>query len=184
MADGKDPLGRPAGAGCWPPASADAGSGRGGGVYFAGASPGSSGSVAVLMFPCGYGIPLVSGKGEEASAVHELSVTRSILGIVLRHAEAQGVTRVQAIDLSVGALSDLEPEWLQKYFDHLSRGTLAEGAVLRVSHSPMIFLCEPCAQEYSATRDTLDTASCPKCGSREGALVSGAGYMVESMEVQ
>ena len=116
--------------------------------------------------------------------VHELSVTRSILGIVLRHAQTNGVERVVTVHLSVGALSDLEPEWLQQYFDHLSRGTPAEGAELQVSRSPLTFLCEPCAEEYVATREELDHACCPRCGSRESSLTSGTGYMVESMEVQ
>ena len=51
--------------------------------------------------------------------MHELPVTESILQIVLRHAEAQGVEKVHAIDLSIGALSDLEA-WLS------NRATAAE----------------------------------------------------------
>ena len=45
--------------------------------------------------------------------MHELPVTKSILQIVLRHAAASEVERVSTIDLSIGALSDLEPEWIQ-----------------------------------------------------------------------
>ncbi len=116
--------------------------------------------------------------------MHELPVTKSILGIVLRHAEAQDVTRIMTIDLTIGALSDLEAEWLQSYFDHLSRGTPAEGAKLRVRRSPLTFFCEPCSREYTTTREDLDTASCPGCGSREASIVSGANYTVESMEAQ
>jgi hydrogenase nickel incorporation protein HypA/HybF len=116
--------------------------------------------------------------------MHELSVTKSILGIVLRHAEAQDVTKVLTIDLTIGALSDLEAEWLQSYFDHLSRGTPAEGAKLRVRRSPLTFFCEPCSREYTTTREELETANCPRCGSREASVVSGANHTVESMEAQ
>ena len=116
--------------------------------------------------------------------MHELPVTKSILGIVLRHAEAQDVTRVLTINLTIGALSDLEAEWLQSYFDHLSRGTPAEGAKLRVRRSPLTFFCEPCSREYTTTREELETASCPRCGSREASIVSGTNYTVESMEAQ
>ena len=116
--------------------------------------------------------------------MHELPVTRSILAIVLKHAEANGVDRVLAIDLKVGALSDLEPEWLQNYFDHLSRGTPAEGAELRVSRSELTFLCEGCGERFDAAREELEKARCPQCDSRELALVSGTGYTVESMEAQ
>lgn len=116
--------------------------------------------------------------------MHELPVTKSILSIVLRHAVANEVDKILAIDLSIGALSDLEAEWLQRYFDHLSRGTAAEGATLRVHRSPLSFSCGPCAVEFSATREELEAARCPKCESRDVSLVSGTGYTVESMEAQ
>ena len=116
--------------------------------------------------------------------MHELPVTRSILEIVLRHAEAQGVKRVLTIDLAIGALSDLEAEWIQSYFDRLSKGTAADGAKLRVRRSPLTFLCQMCCREYDATRERLDTACCPLCGSRESTLVGGAAYTVESMEAE
>ena len=116
--------------------------------------------------------------------MHELLVTKSILDIVLRHAASNGVERVLAIDLSIGALSDLEAEWIQKYFDHLSKGTPAEGAKLRVRRSRLTFRCEPCFQDFTAGREELDGASCPECGSREVALISGTGYTVESMEAE
>ena len=116
--------------------------------------------------------------------MHELPVTKSILGIVLKHAEANGVERVMTIHLSIGALSDLEAEWIQKYFDHLSRGTPADGAKIRVSRSPLTFLCEPCSREFTAVREDLEEAACPQCGSRDVSLVSGTGYTVESMEAQ
>ena len=116
--------------------------------------------------------------------MHELPVTQSILGIVLRHAESQGVRRVVAVDLAIGALSDLEAEWLQSYFDHLSRDTVAEGAKLRVRRSPLTFECGPCSLKYTATREELDTAACPGCGRHDGAVVGGSGYTVESMEAE
>jgi hydrogenase nickel incorporation protein HypA/HybF len=116
--------------------------------------------------------------------MHELPVTQSILEIVLRHAEAQGVNEVLSVDLKIGALSDLEAEWLQSYFDALSRGTVAEGAKLRIHRSPLTFLCEPCAREFTATREELESARCPTCSSRDASVVAGTGYTVESMEAQ
>lgn len=116
--------------------------------------------------------------------MHELPVTKSILDIVLRHAESNSVKNVQTIHLSIGALSDLEPEWIQKYFDHLSRGTLAEGAKLNVTRSLLTFLCKPCSQEFMASREELEEATCPRCGSRDASVASGTGYTVESMEAE
>ena len=116
--------------------------------------------------------------------MHELPVTKSILGIVLRHAAANEVSRVSAIDLSIGALSDLEPEWLQSYFDHISKGTAAEGARLRVSRSPLTFRCTSCHAEFDAAREDLDRIACPHCGSRDASIVAGTNYTVVAMEAE
>lgn len=114
--------------------------------------------------------------------MHELPVTQSILEIVLRHAAANAVTGIRSIELAVGGLSDLEPEWLQRYFDQLSRGTVAEGARLEVRRSPLTFSCDACTALFDVGREELDSARCPACGSRNAALVAGSGYRVESME--
>ena len=116
--------------------------------------------------------------------MHELPVTRSILDIVLRHAESNGVQKVISIKLSIGALSDLEEEWLQSYFDHLSRGTVAEGAKLKVQRSSLTFFCRQCSLEFSVVREDLENTQCPQCGGNDATVVSGTGYSVESMEAR
>ena len=116
--------------------------------------------------------------------MHELPVTRSILQIVLRHAELHSAEQILAIDLTVGPLSDLEPEWLQRYFDHLSRGTVAENAELRIRSSPLVFECGVCRDRFEVPREDLDKARCPGCESHGISIVSGTGYVVESMEVE
>ena len=116
--------------------------------------------------------------------MHELPVTKSILEIVLRHARGNRVDRISVIHLKIGALSDLEAEWLQMYFDHLARGTVAEGARLEVTRSPLTFRCSSCFEDFSARREELDEVLCPRCGSQDATVVSGTGYTVESMEAQ
>lgn len=116
--------------------------------------------------------------------MHELPVTKSILGIVLRHAESNLVEKVLAVNLSIGALSDLEEEWLQRYFDSLSRGTVAEGARLRVRRSRLTFFCRECSLEFKVAREDLDDTLCPECGRAEITLISGTAYRVESMEAR
>jgi hydrogenase nickel incorporation protein HypA/HybF len=116
--------------------------------------------------------------------MHELPVTRSILDIVLRHAEANAVSKVTAVHLSIGALSDLEAEWIQQYFDHLSKDTVAEGAEIRVRRSPLTFRCRACGTYFVAPREELDEARCPACDARDASIVSGAAYTVESMEAE
>ena len=59
--------------------------------------------------------------------IHELPVTESILRVLLRHAEEARAGKVVSVSLRIWELSDIIEEWLQRNFDYLSKGTLAEG---------------------------------------------------------
>lgn len=115
--------------------------------------------------------------------MHELQVTERILDVVLRHAARHDVTRVAVIHLRIGELSDLEDEWLQRYFDYLSRGTLAENAKLAIVRAPIVLRCEACDASFEVERSQLGEASCPECGEGACSFVSGREYRIENMEV-
>jgi hydrogenase nickel incorporation protein HypA/HybF len=87
------------------------------------------------------------------------------------------------IHLKVGELSDLEDEWLQRYFDYLSKDTLAANARLAIERVPITMRCESCATEFELSRDELQQALCPGCGESRSRLVSGRGYVVKNIEV-
>ena len=115
--------------------------------------------------------------------MHELPVTESILQIVLKHAEKSDVRRIVTIHLQVGQLSDLQDDWMQRYFDYLSRGTLAEGARLHIERTPIGLKCSACDASYTvAGADTIDTP-CPQCGQSNGRLISGREYYITNMQV-
>ncbi len=114
--------------------------------------------------------------------MHELPVTESILKIVLKHARSNGVRKVKTICLRIGRLSDLEDEWIQKYFDYLSRGTVAEGARIAIERTPIVLECSGCLAPFQWERPQLDDAVCPKCGSTGFRLLSGREYTIKEME--
>lgn len=116
--------------------------------------------------------------------MHELPVTKSIFQIVLKHAEMGDVKRVISVNLEIGALSDLQSEWVQRYFDRLSRGTVVEGARLRINRVPAVFRCNRCQQSFEINSLLEQDLSCERCHSREVTLVSGREYHVKNMEVQ
>ena len=116
--------------------------------------------------------------------MHELPVMQSILSIVIRHAAMHHVQKVHAIGLSVGTLSDLEEDWMQKYFDHLSAGTVAEGARLKIEWVPAVLSCEGCGKHFELDKTKLDGITCPSCGQKKFSLVSGKEYHIKDMEAQ
>jgi len=115
--------------------------------------------------------------------MHELHVTERILKVVLDHAQRHAVSRIAAIHLDVGELSDLEDEWLRNYFDDLSRGTAAESARLVIERIPIVLKCEGCGHSFKAVKGGLQGAECPECEGTRCRLVSGQGYVVKSMDV-
>lgn len=115
--------------------------------------------------------------------MHELQITERILNIVLEHAKGQRIERIVRIHLRIGELSDLEDEWIQHYFDYLSRGTLAERAELAITRAPIVLCCEACSCSFEIKRDALGTSTCPQCSASRLQLVSGRGYLVQNMEV-
>jgi hydrogenase nickel incorporation protein HypA/HybF len=117
-------------------------------------------------------------------SMHELPITESILKIVLKHAEINNVRKVIAIHLQVGKLSDLEDDWIQRYFDYLSKGTVAEGAKLKIERTPMMVQCHACSTSYEAEKARMGDLVCPACGEKGGTLLSGREYTIKEMEVQ
>jgi hydrogenase nickel incorporation protein HypA/HybF len=115
--------------------------------------------------------------------MHELQVTERILEVALEHASRHEVSRIVAVHLRVGELSDLEDEWLQHYFDYLSRGTLAENAQLKIERSPIVLDCEACDCSFEVDRERVWDVACPECGESRCRLVSGREYVVKNMEV-
>ncbi len=115
--------------------------------------------------------------------MHELQITESILNVVLRHAGQHDVSKVVRIHLRVGELSDLVDEWIQHYFNYLSRGTLAQEAELAIVRVPIVLRCPACDLSFQIGKDQLGAAVCPTCAGSKVELVSGRGYFIENMEV-
>jgi hydrogenase nickel incorporation protein HypA/HybF len=115
--------------------------------------------------------------------MHELPITESILKIVLAHAEKNDVRQVMVIHLQIGKLSDLEDEWVQRYFDYLSKNTVAQGAKLKIERTPIRLQCNICATSYEVEITTMSDAVCPGCGKKDGKLISGREYTIRNMEV-
>ena len=62
--------------------------------------------------------------------MHEVGVTERILEVVLEHAEAANAHRVTDVYLEVGEESGIQTESVEMHWPLLSKGSVAEGAVL------------------------------------------------------
>ena len=115
--------------------------------------------------------------------MHELPITESILKIVLKHAANSGARSVAVIRLQIGKLSDIEDDWIQRYFDYLSKGTVAEGALLKIERMPIRVQCTACSTAYEAELAEMEGLVCPGCGDKGKTLLSGREYYIKEREV-
>ena len=97
--------------------------------------------------------------------MHELPVIERITRIAISHAETNLAKKVVRIRIRVGELTDLEEEWMQRYFDFVSKGTLAEGAVLEIEWTPVMFRCDVCAKVFPVKIREVTDVLCPSCAS-------------------
>jgi hydrogenase nickel incorporation protein HypA/HybF len=114
--------------------------------------------------------------------VHELPVIQAVLDIVLKHVRLNNVSKVHSIALAVGDLSDLQDDWLQRYFDYVSKNTPAEGARLVIERTPVVLKCGSCAREIPVKSSEIKDVVCPGCGNKEFTLIAGREYFIKSME--
>ena len=115
--------------------------------------------------------------------MHELQVTHSILDVVLKHAQANGATKVVSIQLKIGELSDLENEWIQRYFNHISEGTIAENATIKIERTPVVMKCDDCAHSFEVNIRKIKDIQCPECTHKKCLLISGSEYHIKNMEI-
>lgn len=117
--------------------------------------------------------------------MHELSVTKSILDIVLKQASQDKVNKILTIHLMIGELNDLEGPWIQHYFDYLSKGTLAEGAQIMVETVPMQMECLDCHNQFPVYQNDYKDIHCQACGNKNNLkIISGNEFLIKNMEVQ
>jgi hydrogenase nickel incorporation protein HypA/HybF len=113
--------------------------------------------------------------------LHELAISENIISIILEHAGSAGVSKVTGINLTIGQLSGIVPDCVEFQLQMLSKGTIAEGAIISINNSAARLHCRKCDTEYSPDDYFL---LCPNCGRKEFDILSGRECLVENIEVQ
>jgi len=113
--------------------------------------------------------------------VHESSLARQILAVVLQLAEREGVGRIYTVRGWVAETERLSPESLAFHFTALAYGTAADGAHLEMRLIHVEARCNACGRTYAPDHHLL---VCPACGSVAAELLSPTGVGVDTVEVE
>lgn len=110
--------------------------------------------------------------------MHEATLAESIIKIAVDVAEKNKAKKISAVGLKLGEMSGVEVEALNLSFEVLSRGTLAEGANLKIERVPIQAKCNKCGKIFKLESYNF---FCPEC---EGILIlqSGRELLVEFVD--
>jgi hydrogenase nickel incorporation protein HypA/HybF len=112
--------------------------------------------------------------------MHELSICQQLLSQVERIALEHGATAVDRVVVSVGPLSGVEPQLLERAFGVARAGTLAQQAVLEVSSGAVRIRCRSCGVEQTARPNRL---LCDACGGWRIEVLEGTQLVLMTVEL-
>lgn len=116
--------------------------------------------------------------------MHEMSLVRNIVNIVLEECADKGVTKVQGVDLVVGQLHDMLDAYVPDLFRFLARDTIAAEAEVTIRRVPLTVMCHECGDIFPIDVRDPKTWSCPRCGAyKKYRVFSGDELYIETIRV-
>lgn len=113
--------------------------------------------------------------------MHEMAISESILGILEDEARRQSYRRVKAVWLEIGPFAGIETEALRFSFDVVTKGTLADKALLEIVPTEGKAWCLECEKSV-ALKERYD--ACPSCGGHQLQMTSGDEMRIKELEVE
>lgn len=101
--------------------------------------------------------------------MHELSYVINFINIAEQELPSDAVP--QTLEVTVGEMTGVMPEFLHKYYPDAVKGTRLEGSDLKVNLVPVTANCLSCGKDYHPGKE--NGYSCPHCGSKEAKLLRG-----------
>lgn len=113
--------------------------------------------------------------------MHELSIVANLFEILEEKAEETKAKKIVLVQLQVGALSGVVPEFLETAFDIYKKDTIASEAKLIIVEVPLKVRCQKCHEEMIKNDYVF---ICDKCGSTELETLSGTELLLEKLETE
>ena len=114
--------------------------------------------------------------------MHEMSTMVRMVNLACGRAEKEGGGKLKEISISVGEMTGILPVYLQKYFPAASKGTPAEGAVLKIREVPITVKCMDCGTVYEPEK--ASGRACPECGSIRAHILTGRELTLDQVVLE
>lgn len=112
--------------------------------------------------------------------MHEVAIMTETVAIASASAEQQNASKILAMTMRIGKMSGVVPDALTFAFEAVTRGTIAEQAVLNIEMIPVTCLCLECDRPFTPPDLFYE---CPLCGNLSQQILSGKEVELKSLEV-
>lgn len=112
--------------------------------------------------------------------MHELAICQSLVGQACEIARQRNALVVR-LQVTIGPLSGVEPDLLQRAFPLAAAGSPAEGAELDIRLSSVEVNCDKCDR---VSQVEVNKLVCPLCGNWRTSLASGDEMLLERVELE
>lgn len=109
--------------------------------------------------------------------MHELSLCRSIVDIVNRHASGRDV---RAVHLQVGQLRQIVPETLTYCWSLMNENTMLADSTLEVESIPAAIRCRSCTGTTTISQPIL---ICGSCEGTDVEIVAGEEFLITTLDL-
>lgn len=115
--------------------------------------------------------------------MHEMSLVRDVVDIVLDEAKAAGAAKITAVHVVLGEGRDIVEDYFEGLFQFLARGTVAENAEMILDKRPYEARCLKCGHEFPLDVRDSEKWRCPECDAyKEYKLISGMEFYISKIE--
>jgi hydrogenase nickel incorporation protein HypA/HybF len=112
--------------------------------------------------------------------MHELSIALGIVDIAEKETKKAGASKVDIIELEIGALSGVELDSLDFIWPNAVEGTVLEGAKKEIDFVKAIGYCMECDIEFPME---FVYDNCPNCKGYLKDVIKGKELRVKALEV-
>ena len=113
--------------------------------------------------------------------MHELGIVFYIIRDVKTAAEEHGVEKVSAVQMDIGEVSTIVPEYLKDCWRWAAdKEDMLRGCELKINVIPAVTHCDDCGCDYPTV---AHGKTCPGCGGGNTWLLRGNEVEIRSIEV-
>jgi hydrogenase nickel incorporation protein HypA/HybF len=113
--------------------------------------------------------------------MHEHHIVEGIVKQVLEKAALAQAKRVTEVFLVMGTESGLAEESVRMYFAEISKGTMAEQALVHIASKPVTLRCNSCDVVFDYKRGDFN---CPTCGNLGVRATTAKEFYIDRIEVE